>query len=380
MPTEPSNPVALVYTRYTGGLNGGLIRHEQILNLVKRAGCEPVVNAGISPRFHRQILPSFLAAMGIVLGANFQNKKLLIRARQGKGFMAQLLVGRYYRAATEAIRQRRPRFLVVEDVIFGGQGAIFAGKKLGVPVIAMPHNVDALGGVADRMRSCVCLSAEMEALSLANKTFAISQSDGWLQQQFGIDSSVLSYYPAPERESYLRSIRAARENHSPSQRFLIPGNAHNPPTREGLMELLEAIASRTWPDGVGFDVIGTATESCRKPIFPSQIVIHGAVKSEQFMSLVAKCAACIAYQKKGTGSLTRVPEMLIAGVPVFGNKMALRDWIHTDGVYAFNNFDDLAKLLSGYCKTPQIPEPTIWQEEQFLSAIHRLCINGCKKS
>ena len=363
----------VIYTRYLGGLDGGSIRHLQIVELLRKSGFEVFVNPGISPRFRSQLITSALSAMRIALFGPLPFKRLLFKASTKGGFISLLLVGRYYLAARTSILQQQTRIVLVEDVVFGGQGALIAAKELKVNVIALPHNIDALTGLLFGIpQSCNTLAAEMNALSLADITFTISEGDAWFHRQFGMDSCPLSYYPATERETHLRLLRTMREGRSIEKRFLIAGSAHNPPTKEGMNELLAFIGAQTWSQETIFDVVGTETKSLWNPAMSKQIVFHGALYPEQFMSLASKCAACIAFQKRGTGSLTRVLDMILAGIPVFGNATALRDWQHLEGIYQFSDWDELTLLLNSNLKTPPLPSRPDLQEKRFINSVSQL--------
>ena len=163
-----------------------------------------------------------------------------------------------------------------------------------------------------------------------------------------------------------------RESQSNENRFLIAGSAHNLATKEGMTELLTFVSSHQWPLDVFFDVVGTETQSLRHPALSDQIAFHGVLNPEQFMAIASKCTACIAFQKRGTGSLTRVLEMVLAGIPVLGNDIALRGWHHLDGVYQFSDWEELTALLNSSLKNPSLPARPELQETRFINIVRQL--------
>ena len=362
----------LGFSRYAGGLDGGSLRHQQVIELAEKGGFRVILNPGFSPRFRAQLLPSFLAGLRIVFASPLRHKHILVRASTRGGPANLLVVGRHFHGVRGWAKDHQAGAIVVEDVIFGGQGAVLAARELGIPAIALPHNLDALTGrVPSVSQGCACLAAEMEGLRLADATFAISESDAWLHRQFGIASVVLSYYPTAAKERELRTIRALRPSKSKDRRFLIAGNAHNLPTREGMAELLQFIGSRKWPSGLFFDVIGRDTQCLGAANLCPQVVFHGGVDSNAFRDLSSTCEACLVYQKRGSGSLTRVMDLALAGVPVLGSPVAMRDWEHLEGVATFRDWNELLQLLSGPMAIPTPPARPTHQEECFLEALRR---------
>ena len=54
----------------------------------------------------------------------------------------------------------------------------------------------------------------------------------------------------------------------------------------------------------------------------------------------------IIYQPPTTGALTRIPEMLLAGIPVYANFDAARNYFNVDGVIQYHSFEELLNVLS----------------------------------
>ena len=369
--------MVLIFTVYSNGHDGGSIRHEQISDIVKRSAQEVIINPGISSPFRKQffqtLIPSLISCIKITVFNNSSHRRLLFKSWNQKGLINKINVGRNYYLMKKAILRYNVKLVIVEDVIFGGQGVIIAAKESGIPVIALPHNIDSLtSDVYNYASYGKCMALEMEALSFANKVFAISQNDSWLHHQFDIKSLILSYYPTLKKEAYLLYIRSMRDQRPMQKRFLIPGSANNPKTKEGLIKLLNAISIQLLPEDIYFDVIGIETQSCQIPGLSNQIVFYGEVTHEKYLSLAINCTACVAYQEKGTGALTRVMDMLLAGIPVLGNYMALRGWMDLDGVYLFNEWNEFNDLLNKSFNNPKVPERQKKEENNFISSLYSL--------
>ena len=51
----------------------------------------------------------------------------------------------------------------------------------------------------------------------------------------------------------------------------------------------------------------------------------------------------LVYQEHGGGALTRVADMLLAGVPVLANEHASRNWHGLRGIQSFTGIDELVQ-------------------------------------
>lgn len=236
-----------------------------------------------------------------------------------------------------------------ESTASGNYGYPYLMKAAGAKVIAFPHNLESLvptqsdiqtGKVAPNW-----LADEIERLKLCDKVFTISREECWLLRQHGIDAAYLPYYPPREAERFLLGIRAKRVVRKPNDRtkFLLLGSATNPPTREGMQELLNEAAKHN----LDFDiyVVGYQTESLNIPP-KNNIHFLGSLGKEEIAEWLVITDAILVYQPPTSGALTRIPEMLVAGIPVFANFDAARNFYNIDDVIIYSTFDSLFASLS----------------------------------
>ena len=241
-----------------------------------------------------------------------------------------------------------------QDVVFlwentTDRNMLYLLKATGHRVIGMPHNIESLV----RSKSVGSLGAEVTNLKHCDSVFAISKEDTWLLRLFGLNAHYLPYYPPEEAESFMLSIRQKRESREArhGKVFALLGSATNIPTRSGMQSLVDFAAPRE----LSFDLLvaGFGTESLRQVSHP-QISFLGTLSNEDLESVLVKIDGMIIYQPPTTGALTRIPEMLIAGIPVFANFDAARNYHNVDGVHVYSSMDELFSELEGF--NPSMPD------------------------
>lgn len=220
---------------------------------------------------------------------------------------------------------------------------LYLMKATGRPVLGLPHNIESLVSG----HSVNALDEEVENLRHCDAVFAISREETWLLRLLGIDAFYLPYYPPKPVQSFLLSIREKRESRELGEKknFLLLGSASNAPTRVGMQSLIDFADNHS----ISFQlhVAGYRTQSLRNPNNPNMI-FHGTVSNEELERLLVETDAVLIYQPPTTGALTRVPEMLIAGVPVFANFDAARNCHNVEDVHQYASFEELFELLQGF--------------------------------
>ena len=257
-----------------------------------------------------------------------------------------------------------------QDVVFlwentNDRNMLYLLKATGHRVIGMPHNIESLV----RSKSVGSLGAEVANLRHCDRVFAISREDTWLLRLFGLDAHFLPYYPPEEAESFMLSIRQKRGRREAGQRkvFALLGSATNTPTRSGMQALVDFAATRELP--FDLQVAGYGTESLRQVASP-QISFLGTLSNEDLEKLLVDIDGMIIYQPPTTGALTRIPEMLLAGIPVFANFDAARNYHSTDGVHVYTSMEGLFDELASF--DSDMPAPFKWDPEygtQFAIAL-----------
>jgi hypothetical protein len=247
----------------------------------------------------------------------------------------------------------------------------YVAKQMGFTVIATPQNLESLvetqtdaysGQAAPQF-----LLDEIRDLGQADSIFCISREEQWLLRNFQLNSHYLPYHPPHALRSRLSAIRAQRSATPQRGRFLILGSASNPPTRSGMLELGHWL--QQLPGEVEFDVVGAETDKLGGPFKAPKFKLHGRLDDSALDSLLLSTKAVMLHQVRGAGALTRIAEMLSAGIPVLANNIAARSAHEHEGVHVYSCPDELAKLLSATLPQPGAPKPPANAEAQFIQAL-----------
>ncbi len=247
--------------------------------------------------------------------------------------------------------------------------------KLHIPVIAVCHNLETLSATrTDNKLTLDLLQEELEILSKCRLVITISREEDVLLNNLGISTLYIPYYPV---EPILGRLLAVRENRKNSEKngILMVGTMINLPTRDG-MEQAAAWWQQNIPEGeVGKLIIGGYnSEIYFDPrLYGNSIDFRGTMDNTQMDSLLTRVKACISYQKNGPGALTRICEMLIAGVPVLANTHAARSYYNMKGVIEFRELDGLGQALTKIDQLDgEIPVPPAPDVSALSLEIHRI--------
>jgi hypothetical protein len=214
------------------------------------------------------------------------------------------------------------------------------------------------------------LLSEFASLRLAADRFCISRYDSWAHSLFGLHSDVLPYYPPEQRRAALMGVRERRTSRNPTGRtVLIGGTATNAPTRESLKWLLSRIAGTKWSEELRFVVAGKGCEEVARHYECPAIRVAGHLPEADFTRLLEDVSAALVVQYGGTGALTRVADLLLAGIPVVANEAAIRQYEEWDGIRTFSNWDDLPGILFQDAPIPKIPSRPHTEEERFIRVL-----------
>jgi glycosyltransferase involved in cell wall biosynthesis len=215
------------------------------------------------------------------------------------------------------------------------------------------------------------LKIEIKQLAKADAIFCISREERWLLNQFGIKADFLPYYPPEPILSQLLTVRKARK-HSVQNRFLILGTAHNPPTFLGMIKQIQDLQKIRQTTEFKVDIAGYGTEKLKQYCNRPSLIFHGTVESQKLNELLTNAKAVLIYQEAGVGALTRIPEMLIAGIPVIANGNACRSAFSYSGLYSYDDDDELAELMGKRLDIPSILPRPVAAEKRFISCLKKL--------
>jgi glycosyltransferase involved in cell wall biosynthesis len=253
-------------------------------------------------------------------------------------------------------------------------------RAAGYRIVALPHNLESLvseAAFADPNHDVLTgLAMEIRRLHLADAIFTISKEERWLLEARGLGPHYLPFYPDPVLADVCSKIRRARvaqvkADGSIAGPLLLVGSSFNPATERGMRWQLEHLRAVGWP-AAGVVVIGPQTETRLADFTVPGVRILGGVTWEELTQHLTSCSAVLIHTFGGAGAVTRIPEALLAGVPIIANGNAARDRYGTPGVHVYDDPAGFHALISAALPTPSPPPRPVAAEVRFQSELRRL--------
>jgi hypothetical protein len=259
----------------------------------------------------------------------------------------------------------------------GEKIAPYIAPKYNIPIVALPHQLESYFHAYfwDYTKDQICdlLKKEIQSLSLCNKVFTISAEDQILLANHGVTADYLPYYPSERLINFYSQVRQQRLE-TKKDFFLLLGSAKNHASREGFRELSAWINATCQTNSLKVKLVGYQTESLKEVLNYSWLEIIGTVSQEQLYQYLTEAIGILIHQTKGIGVLTRIPEMLVGGIPVIANQIAARSATHYTGVHIYNSPEELSPLLQQEYSIPTSPPKPENAEKRlidFLSNPHQ---------
>lgn len=350
------------FTSAVGFGQGISHRASQVAELLDRVGA-PVVRVEVNPA-------SVSKPAGLAWGLRY----LVVRGYRSPHRLP--LLGRYGRVLAALVRFFGAHHAgsCVVWCVSGNWLVPRAAAICGFPVIAVPMMTESLVGFAhDTMgggSNWDKLQFEVSHLRLAQTVTFASREEQWLLNGLGVDGDYLPIYPATTLARHLLEMRRHRDIVTPLH-ILLLSSYTNPPNRSGVLRIAELLASSPNPRPQVV-LAGLETERFRGQVPNGIFEVEGTVTQERLDELLVGARAVLIHQRFGTGALTRIPEALVAGVPVICNGIAARSAHHYDGVYTFETAGELADLLTRDLPMPPVPPRPVAAEERFIATVRRV--------
>jgi hypothetical protein len=252
----------------------------------------------------------------------------------------------------------------------------FFAKKYKKKVIALPHNLESLVpgqvSVLTGKSAPSEFSKEIKVLKKCDAVFTISHEEALLLKLFKINSYYLPYYPPTETEQFLLNIRKQRQMRQPNKitQILLLGSAINPPTRIGMESRINFFKQNSH-ENIKLSIAGYGTEQLLTLIGDTkQFKFLGELTVGQLEKEFISTDAVLIHQPASSGALSRIIELLIAGIPVLANEDSARNYTGYDGITIYYNDKQLYDLLRmDFDKMPAIPVKPQIQYDQFVKKI-----------
>jgi hypothetical protein len=271
----------------------------------------------------------------------------------------------------KSVKEHRGTRLLLWETTYDTLLPTFA-KAAGFKVVALPHNLEAL--VSEKVFGdsgydpASDLRSEIGRLRLADRVFLIAKEERWLLEAHRLTPFYLPFFPDPELERQCLGIRAQRSaqantNGSIQGPLLVLGSGFNPATARGMRQQLTWLAAHAPKTEVR--VVGPSTNSVLTEFRSDNVKLLGRVSREVLVTLLKTCSALLIHTYGGAGAVTRIPEALLAGIPVIANANAARDQHGNPGVYEYETEDEFMALAASALTTPPAPSRPILAETRF---------------
>jgi hypothetical protein len=248
-------------------------------------------------------------------------------------------------------------------------------REAGYKILALPQNLESLvlshTELSNRKSLLGRFENEVTSLATSDAVFCISREEQWLLKLYGINADFLPYYPPKKILTNLLNLRDLRQS-SLKTKFLIVGTALNPPTLLGMIEQLQWLEEIRKEIDFEVDIAGYGTEQLQKYCSHPSFNLLGPIETEKLEHLMLSAKAVLVHQKAGVGALTRIPEMVVAGIPVIVNSNACRSAFSYAGVHCYDSQTELLELMSKSLSTPDLLPRPVNDEKRFINCLRLL--------
>lgn len=258
--------------------------------------------------------------------------------------------------AEAARRTEKIELAFVEDPVYF-PALVDTLKGMGTKVVAVCQNIESLSaGQTAPGRQRALFGREIDVLSACDLAVTISREEDFLLNNLGLNSVFFPYYPVGTIEKKMLEIRKKREGQAKNGLLLI-GSFGNIPTKDGMLKVISYWKERGFAaTGEKLIVAGFGTDELRKEKLEG-IEALGTIDNDALDGLLVRIKANVCYQEQASGALTKIPEMLIAGVPVIANTRAARSYYNTEGLFEIACLDDMgAAVEKAGSLVPPIPK------------------------
>lgn len=255
---------------------------------------------------------------------------------------------------TDSLKKISPKVLLLDDPVFLAP-ALFYAKSKHIRVVALCHNLETLS------REQVVYSHqyemfkyELEILNQCDLVVTISTEETFLLRNFGLDPVYLPYFPSGKSAERFLTVRKSRYGRS-KVNFLLLGTVHNIPTLHGMKKAINEIIGKNVLSDDKLLVAGYGTRELLGHFDDARIELRGEVTDDELDEMLVETKGCIVYQENGSGALTKIPELLTAGVPVIVNSHAARSYHHLPGIFEFTSIEQLGEQMERAAEHDQFP-------------------------
>ena len=359
----------MFYSRFSsGGGDGGARREAQLIELLAPLGFEFISVAG-SP-----------FTTGAWSAADRLYLRYLRRLSPESRCWHPLYTG--YITGIQAVARRwagelrhapKPRLALVDDPLFLVP-LVRRLHRIGVPVVALCQNIESLSAAqVEPAAQLSLLDRELGLLQRCALTVTISREETVLLRNLGVAVHHLPFAPAAPDRVALLGVRERRGETAKTD-YLMLGSAANKVTADGMRRLIGFWeSSPDLPAGDRLLVAGYDTDKYLSGGDSARVMRLGALSGPALSDRLASVKALICHQDQGAGALTRIPEAIIAGVPVVASRHAARSHEGLPGLATYGALRDLPRVLRDLAPgVPPLPAEDPRPGRDLLGLIARL--------
>ncbi len=251
-------------------------------------------------------------------------------------------------------------------------------KHFHIPIIAICHNLESLvpEQVAADPRWSL-FNKEIDLLAQCRMVITISREETFLLNNLGIKTMFFPYYPVESILNRLLRVREQRKKTEKKGIFLL-GNVLNLQTRQGMEKTIDFWeANRLSLDHGQLAVAGYGTGQYLVNSGSNAVEFLGDLANDELDERLTRIKACLCFQEKGSGALTRIGEMRIANVLVLANSHAARSYYNLNDVIEFRELRDLTTTLKQAAEwNGKIPLPPAPDASGLIAGLKKMIRNN----
>jgi hypothetical protein len=234
--------------------------------------------------------------------------------------------------AAKRILKKHPELkkVFIEGTGFGATAIAKYFKAKGVKCYFMPCNLESLVPYGNLWSHKLAIgkrfAQEIKAMRYAEKVYAISFTEHWLLQMFGINSELLPYQPVGVMAERCTSIKLQRSHITSKCGLVYLANFKNGPNVKALHSFIEAYMEGEFKSTLpkeSIQILGRGLDALKLKTVEGLDYI-GEVSDEELEKYLAGCRAVILYHYPTSGTLTRLEEYKAMGIPIYANEMAVK--------------------------------------------------------
>lgn len=203
-------------------------------------------------------------------------------------------------------------------------------------IVFIPANIESLADYDNAWTHTIAktqrFSNEIRYFKKADAVWCISEEETWLLRIFGCNARFLPYSPPKVLTTIIenrRLNRKADENFG----FLTFGRFDNPLHRGGLLNFLTKLQQGKVKFPYKLKIAGVGSEYFASLVNGlSDVKVLGELTDSELENCLLKCMGTLFWHQPSSGMLTRVPDMIMSGIPVIGNEDAVKSYLWMKGV------------------------------------------------